>query len=158
MDGKGGMLMGDTEKSLLTFPADSVIISENEINPDMFKILKGNVELYSGYGTENEVLLGLLGKNACFGEFGLLLQKPSPYTVIAYSDVILYRVVEEKMGDFIRENHTAVLQMMKSMANTMMVMQGHINQLNEELNERNRVNKQIVGRNKEMLKRYIYNR
>ncbi|MCR5651653.1 MAG: cyclic nucleotide-binding domain-containing protein [Lachnospiraceae bacterium] len=150
--------MSGNEKSLITFSADSVIIKENEINPDMFKILKGNVELYSGYGTENEVFLGLLGKDACFGEFGLLLHKPSPYTVTAYSDVILYRVVEEKMSEFIRENHTSVLQMMKSMANTMMVLQSHINQLNEELNERNRVNKQIVGKNKEMLKRYIYNR
>ncbi len=75
----------------------------------MYKIQKGNVEIYSGYGTENEVLLGLLGEGACFGEFGLLLHKPAIYTVIAYSSLILERVTEGTIGDFIQENHESVL-------------------------------------------------
>ncbi|SEL21156.1 Cyclic nucleotide-binding domain-containing protein [Butyrivibrio sp. ob235] len=144
--------------SILTFHPDEIILREGEDSKDMFKILKGNAEVYLAHGTENETLLGLLGKGACFGEFGLLLHEKSPYTVIAYSDIIIYRVTEDKIDEFIRENHVNILQMMKSMASTMMLMQSHINQLSTELDEKNKVNKRIVGKNKEMLKRYIYNR
>jgi CRP-like cAMP-binding protein len=148
--------MNNAEKSIVTFHPDEVILHEGDSSNDMFKILSGNVELYLAYGTENETLLGILGKGACFGEFGLLLHEKSPYTVIAYSELILYRVTENKVAEFIRENHVNILQMMKSMAGTMMLMQSHINQLSKELDEKNKVNKRIVGKNKEMLKRYIY--
>jgi CRP-like cAMP-binding protein len=146
-----------SERNIITISAEKIILKEGDTDYDMYKILKGNVELYSGYGTEYESLLGIIGPGACFGEFGLLLHKPAPYTAIAYSDIIVYKVSEEKIGEFIRDNQTNVLQMMKSMANSMMTMQTHINQLNEELDEKNKINKRIVGRNKEMLKRYIYN-
>ena len=144
-------------KPFITFSADDIVLNEGDTNSDMYKILKGNAELYLGYGTENEVLLGILGENACFGEFGLLIHKPAPYTVVAYSDLILYRITEDRIGEFIQDNHSYILQMMKSMANTMMIMQSHINQLSDELDEKNRINKRIIGKNKEMLKRYLYN-
>lgn len=149
---------GGANRRIIKFSADDVILREEEENVDMFKILSGNVEVYLAYGTENETLLGLLGKGACFGEFGLLLHEKSPYTVIAYSDLLLYRVTEDKIDEFIRENHVNILQMMKSMANTMMLMKSHINQLSMELDEKNKLNKRIIGNTKEMLKRYIYYR
>ncbi len=142
--------------NIITLHSDDVVLREGEDNSDMFKILYGNVELYLAYGTENETLLGLLGKGACFGEFGLLLHEKSPYTVVAYSDLILYRVTEDKIGEFIRENHVNILQMMKGMANTMLLLQSHINQLTKELDEKNKVNKRIIANNKEVLKKYIY--
>lgn len=146
----------DNRPNIISCHAGETIISEGEVNEDMFKILKGNVELYIGYGTEKESLLGILGKDACFGEFGLLLKKPSRYTVIAYSDIILYRVVDEKIDEFIRENHSSVLQIMRSMANTMDLMQNQINQLISDLEAEQTVNRRFVDRNKEMLKNYIY--
>lgn len=142
-------------EKLTTIPAETVLLREGEDNFEMYKILKGKAELYTGYGTDNEVLLGILGEGACFGEFGLLTHKPAIYTVIAYSDLILYRVTEEKIGEFIQENHSSVFQIMKSMANTMMIMQHQINQLSEELDDRNKVNKRIVGKNKDLISRYV---
>ena len=144
--------------NFISYSADEIILREGEHSSDMYKILKGNVELYLSYGTENEVLLGIMRPGQCFGEFGLLLQMPAPYTAVAYSDLILYRVVEGKINEFIRDNQTNILQIMRSMANTMTVMQNHINQLSAELDEKNRINKQIIAANKEMLKRYYYNR
>lgn len=143
-------------RNIITFHSDDVVLREGEDSRDMYKILYGNVELYLAHGTENETLLGLLGKGACFGEFGLLLHEKSPYTAIAYSDLILYRVTEDKIGEFIRENHVNILQMMKGMANTMLLLQSHINQLTKELGEKNKVNKRIIANNKEVLKKYIY--
>ena len=148
----------DTRKKIISFRADDYVLREGENSEVMFKILRGNAEVYLSYGTENETLLGILGKGACFGEFGLLLHEKAPYTVKAYSDLILYCVTEDKIDEFIRENHVNILQIMKSMAGTMMLMQSHINQLSTELDEKTKVNKRILANNKEMLKRYIYNR
>jgi CRP-like cAMP-binding protein len=148
----------DTRKNIISFRADDYVLREGENSEVMFKILSGNAEVYLSYGTENETLLGILGKGACFGEFGLLLHEKAPYTVKAYSDLILYCVTEDKIDEFIRENHVNILQIMKSMAGTMMLMQSHINQLSIELDEKTKVNKRILANNKEMLKRYIYNR
>lgn len=148
----------DTRRNIISFRADDYVLREGENSEVMFKILSGNAEVYLSYGTENETLLGILGKGACFGEFGLLLHEKAPYTVKAYSDLILYCVTEDKIDEFIRENHVNILQIMKSMAGTMMLMQSHINQLSTELDEKTKVNKRILANNKEMLKRYIYNR
>ena len=142
--------------NIIKYSPDDVIMREGESSTDMFKILSGNAEVYLSYGTENETLLGILQKDSCFGEFGLLLHEKSPYTVIAYSDLLLYRVNEDKIDEFIRENYVNVLHMMRSMAKTMLMQQSHISQLSRELDEKNRINKRIVGKNKEMLKRYIY--
>ena len=144
--------------SILALPSEEVVLNEGEESNVMYKILSGNAEVYLGYGTENESLLGLLGKGSCFGEFGLLLHEKSPYTVIAYSDLVLYKVSEDKVGEFIRENHVNILNMMRSMAKTMLLMQSHITQLTQELDQRNKVNDRIINRNKDMLKRYIYSR
>lgn len=116
-------------------PQGMTILKEGEINLDMYKILKGHVEMYTGYGTENEVLLGLLGPGTCFGEFGILTKKPAIYTIIAYSNLKILRVTEELMMDFMKANPENILQIMKNMANNMMRMQHQIGQLTTEIAE-----------------------
>ena len=88
------------DRQIFTVPAGGIVLEEGVLNEDMFKILKGNAELYISYGTENEVLISILRQGDCFGEFGLLLKKPSLYTVIAYSDLVLYRVTPERIGAY----------------------------------------------------------
>lgn len=116
-------------------PEGTTILQEGEVNLDMYKIVQGHVEMYTGYGTEKEVLIGMLGPGTCFGEFGLLTGRPSIYTIITYSKTKILRVTEGLMGDFIQENHEDVLQIMKNMAVNMMRMQHQINQLSQELAE-----------------------
>ena len=116
-------------------PQGMTILKEGEITLDMYKILKGHVEMYTGFGTENEVLLGLLGPGTCFGEFGILTKKPAIYTIIAYSNHKILRVTEELMMDFMKANPENVLQIMKNMANNMMRMQHQIGQLTTEIAE-----------------------
>ncbi len=150
--------MGLNEKAIMTFPEGIVILKEGEVNLDMYKILKGNVELYTGYGTKDEVLIGLLGPGACFGEFGLLLEKPAIYTVVAFSEVYAVRVTEGQMGDFVQENHSTIIQIMKNMANTMMVMQHQISQLSHEVSRLSDKRDNEIAMRKELLRNYsIYN-
>ena len=121
-------------KAIVSFPAESLILKEGEVNLDMYKIIQGKADMYMGYGTDKDVLLGIIGPGACFGELGLLMESPAIYTVVAYTDVYAIRVTEDRLGNFIQENHSSALQIMKNMANTMSIMQHQILSLSEELN------------------------
>ncbi len=118
---------------IISIPAETVILSEGTINPDMYKIIKGHVEVYIGYGTDSETLIGVLGPQSCFGEFGLLLKKPAIYTVIAFSDVLLMRITEGEIGDFVQQNHKNIIDIMRNMAATMMTMKLQIELLMNDL-------------------------
>lgn len=123
--------MGDAK--LIQFPRGTVILSEGEVNLDMYKILSGHAELYVDYGKPTESLLGIIGPQSCFGEFGLLLKKPAIYTVVAYDDILARRIIEGEIGDFVRENHKNILDIMRNMANSMMRMRKQIDLLITDL-------------------------
>lgn len=118
---------------IIKYPQDALILREGDLSTDMYKILKGHVEVYVGYQTPVESLLGILGEQACFGELGLLLNKPSIYTVVAYSDVLLMRIGEEDFADFVRDNHRNIIDIMRNMAGTMMTMRLQIDLLLKEI-------------------------
>lgn len=145
--------MGDSQdkKRLVIFPEGTVILREGEDSREMFKILNGHAELYTGYGTEHEVLYGVIGPQAVFGEFGLLLHKPALYTAVAYSEVYALRVSENEIAEFIMENHTNVMNIMKNMADSMIAMQKEIDMLTQELEEY----KQLDPEKKKKLQRNI---
>ena len=139
------------DPKLVEFPQDDIIIREGETCVEMYKIISGNAEVYSGYGTQNETLIGIIGKNSCFGEFGLLLKKPSVYTIKAYSDVFAMRITEEEIGDFMTNNHSSVLEIMRNMANSMMAMRKHIDLLIKEAESGQKPDKaQLISARKAM--------
>ncbi len=121
------------QERIYVVPEESIILSEGEQNLDMYKLVSGHVEMYTGYGTDNEVLIGILGPGACFGEFGLLTGLPAIYTVITYSQVEILRVTEKDIDKFMEENRDDALQIMRNMAKNMMRMQHQINQIGGEL-------------------------
>ncbi len=140
-------------KAIVHFPAETMILQEGEVSLDMYKIIQGRCEMYMGYGTDKEVLIGIIGPGACFGEMGLLMQAPAIYTIIAYSDVYAIRVTEGRIAGFIQENHSSVLQIMKNMAGTMMIMQRQILELSQELaTVTKKENTDITDLKKELLK------
>ncbi len=119
--------------SILRFEPEAVIIREGEVNPDMYKIIKGKAVIYTDYGTDKESVIGIIGEQACFGEFGLLLHKPSIYTVVAYGELCVMRINEGRMGDFVQTNHKNIIEIMRNMAGTMMIMRKQIDMLADEL-------------------------
>lgn len=132
------------EAKVIHFSGDSVILREGETDHNMYKIVQGNVEVYAGYQTPQEVLIGILRKGSCFGEFGLLLGKPSIYTVVAYTDVYLLRVSEEDLGGFIIENRKNIIDIMRNMANTMMTMRLQIDLLLKEIEENHKPDEALL--------------
>ena len=104
---------------LIQIPEGTVILKEGEANMDMYKIVSGHVEVYAGYGTESETILGIMSKGSYFGELGLLTQKPAIYTIVAFSDLLLNRITMEEIDDYIANNHHDIFAIMKNMADTM---------------------------------------
>ena len=120
----------------------TVILNEGEVNLDMYKIAQGHVEMYTGYGTDEEKLIGILGPGTCFGEFGVLTGMPAVYTIVAYSDVVLIRVNEALMEDFVTHNYEDIRKIMSNMAKAMLNMHRQVQEMSEELSA-------IKGKDKE---------
>ncbi len=118
---------------IIRFPQDSVILQEGDNDTEMYKIIRGHAEVYVGYGTKQESIIGIIGPHACFGEYGLLLKKPAIYTVKAYSDVYALRITEGEIGDFVKENHKNIIDIMKNMAGMMMTMRTQMDMLLKDL-------------------------
>ena len=125
---------------MMQIPAGTKILIEDEVNMDMYKIITGSVELYVGYGTENESLLGILSKGSYFGEIGLLTQKPAIYTVIAYSDVTVLRITMSDIDEYIKTNHHDILEILQHMANTMYNMQYSMQLVMDDMEEKSKFN------------------
>lgn len=66
----------------------------------MYKIVSGRAALYLQYGTENEYLIGVLSDGKCFGEVSVLTGKPSPYSVVAISDIMVMRIGADRFESF----------------------------------------------------------
>lgn len=122
-----------SEAKIIAYTANTVILKEGEVSRDIIKIVKGNAEVYVGYGTDQETIVGIIGEQSCFGEFGLLLGQPSIITVVAYSDVLVMRISEDEMDDFISRNHKNIMDIMRSMANSMLSMRAQVTMLLSEL-------------------------
>ena len=99
------------------FSEDEVIIREGETYEEMYKIVSGRAALYLQYGTENEYLIGVLSDGKCFGEVSVLTGKPSPYSVVAISDIMVMRIGAGRFESFISQNPRNTAGIMKNMAN-----------------------------------------
>ena len=117
---------------MVKFTQETIIVREGS-NTDMYKIISGHAEVYVGFGSKQETLIRIIGPQSCFGEIGMLLDKPSIYTVRAYSDILALRIRKEDMFDFVSENQRNVIDIMHNMASTMMTMHYHIDLLIKEI-------------------------
>ena len=104
------------------FSEDEVIIREGETYEEMYKIVSGRAALYLQYGTENEYLIGVLSDGKCFGEVSVLTGKPSPYSVVAISDIMVMRIGADRFESFISQNPHNTAEIMKNMANSIVML------------------------------------
>lgn len=151
-----------SQAKMVRFSANSVIFREGEYNVDMYKVINGHVELYTGYGSSTEHLLGLLGSQSCFGELGLLIDKPSIYTAIAYDEVLLLRISENDLEDFMLENQKNIIDILQNMAESMYSMRYQMDLLLTELESGKRSYEDLIRERRlqarQSLKQYaVYN-
>ena len=98
----------------------------------MYKIISGRALCYFNYGTEEEYLLGSLKEGSSFGEYSLLTGEPGIYTVVAYSDILVFRISGNDFQKFIEMNASNSVKIMANMAKMLNVMKFNIDMLRDE--------------------------
>ncbi len=121
----------------ITVPANTMIIKEGELNMDMYKIIKGHVEIYIGHGTEQETLIGMFSKGKYIGELGLLAEKPAIYTAITYDEVRLIRITMASIEGYIKNNSGDVLAILQGMAEATYNLKYSMDMLVEDISKGN---------------------
>ncbi len=116
----------------LDFKEDDIILKEKVLSPYMYLIIKGSVALYSGYGTSEEYLYGILSKGKTFGEIGLLTHEESIYSAVAISDVKVAVFSENELGTFIKAYPDNAIGIMRSIAKMNQLFRTNLKMLEEE--------------------------
>ena len=123
----------ESKDKVFVAPEGMKIVVEGQADSHMYIILSGRAEMYTGYGTDEEKLVDKYGTGGCFGAYGMLTKRPDIYTVVAKTDMKLIRLQEGDMVDFIKNNETTVLSVMKGMGKDMLRMKEMYGNLNNEL-------------------------
>lgn len=120
-------------ESMKKLPENAVIVWEGEECKNMYKLVSGKAAVYFHYGKENEFLVGILSEGKCFNEVGFLTGEKSPYTIVAFTEVLLLQITQENLQAFIKNNPRNVIDIMKSMSKSIIAMKKHVDLLNEEV-------------------------
>lgn len=99
----------------INYHKGSIILQENDsLTKGLFILLKGSANVYKNYGQENEQELDMLAPGDFFGEQALLLDVPQPATIIAITDVVVLKIEQNGLRNFISAMPGAALVIMQS--------------------------------------------
>lgn len=117
---------------MVKYSADDVILAEGEAGTCMYKVIVGKAVMFTGYGTDDEYVIGTLKEGQTFGEYSLLTGKPGVYTVVAFTDMLVLRIGQDDFMNFIEMNAANSVEIMKNMANMINVLKTNIDMLRGE--------------------------
>ncbi|MBO4395152.1 MAG: cyclic nucleotide-binding domain-containing protein [Eubacterium sp.] len=112
---------------------NEIILREGDHDECLYKVLSGNVEVYSGYGTDRETILGILSEGDYFGELGLLTGTPSIYTVVAYNNALILSVEKDQLLSYVKQNHNDLIAIMTNMAYSMLNMKTNLDMMTNDV-------------------------
>ena len=114
---------------------NEIILREGDKDENLYKVLSGKVEVYTSYGSDKEMILGILSEGDFFGELGVLTSAPAIYTVVAHGNALLLTVKKEDLFKYLKKNHNDLMAIMSNMANAMLNMKMNIDLLNQDVND-----------------------
>ncbi|MBR6229803.1 MAG: cyclic nucleotide-binding domain-containing protein [Eubacterium sp.] len=117
---------------LKRYEENDIILREGDTDTNLYKVLSGNVEVYSGFGTDRENILGILSEGDYFGEMGLLTGAPAIYTVIAYNNPLVLSVEKDDLFSYVKQNYSDLIAIMENMARSMLNMKKNIDLLTND--------------------------
>ena len=112
---------------------NEVILRENEIDSRMYKVVSGKMEVYIGYGTDRETIIGILSEGAYFGELGVLTDSASIYTVVAYCDSLILEIKKDEIENYASLNYRDLLSIMTNMAASLIEFKKNIEMLTDDI-------------------------
>lgn len=106
---------------------DAHVLTEQEEGVDLYIILRGQVRISKFIQSEEEAI-AMLRPGALFGEMAILGQTVRTASVIAHTDVLLYRLDGMEFLSWMEEDRDAGFKIMKRMAN---MLAHRLHELNE---------------------------
>lgn len=99
------------------YESGEIIFRENTHGNCMYGLLEGTVGIFSHYGQQDEKLLTQLkaGKEAYFGEIGLVETVPRTATAVALSDVRVQVITGKDFSTFFTEHPERIYAIMAQM-------------------------------------------
>ena len=86
------------------YPAGTVICDENTMGNCMYDIHWGRVGIYTGYGTDEELMLTELYPNTFFGEMGMINGSPRSATAVALEETTLEIIFPGDLNELFEKN------------------------------------------------------
>lgn len=89
---------------VIHYTSGDIIIAEGEIQPYIFTVLKGTVNVVVKEKTGNEVFICSIGEGDVFGEAGIFLKVKRTAKVVSTENTMILRVEREKILGFIKSH------------------------------------------------------
>lgn len=103
-------------KKVEQFPAGTVICREGGMGDCMYDIHWGKIGIYTGYGTDDEILLTELYPNSFFGEMGMISKEPRSATAVALEDTTLELIYPEDLSELFEKNPVKVNMILRHLS------------------------------------------
>ncbi|MCR5626564.1 MAG: cyclic nucleotide-binding domain-containing protein [Lachnospiraceae bacterium] len=117
---------------MIKLSENDIVIQEGSITSCMYKIVSGKAIVFLNYGKDSEICLGVLKEEALFGEHAMLTGSPSPYTIVAYCELVLLQIEADGYETFFQENVYNAIDLMKNMSKTIAMLKTDLNLLMDE--------------------------
>ncbi len=101
-----------TEKQ---FKKGDIIFREGDTGDTLYQINDGTVEIYAGYGGDDQQLLVELGAGKFFGEMAAIEAYPRSATAVAKEDVKVLEIGCSEIGDYFKKEPDRIMDIMKSL-------------------------------------------
>ena len=116
------------------YESNRTIVEEGTMKHRMYVVLKGEVILYSNYGTEDEYIVGMCKKGKSFGEFNLFTDEAYPFTAIAYGDTQVTWFEKSNLDSFLFGHPELAMNMMERISHSYDNMARNLHRAIDEIN------------------------
>ncbi|MCR5489649.1 MAG: cyclic nucleotide-binding domain-containing protein [Saccharofermentans sp.] len=114
-----------------TFKSGEVIIREGEAGTTLFRLLSGNIGIYTEYGKKEQFRIAFLKSGGYFGEQAIIETSPRSATVVAECSVKVLEIPGNELTSLFEEKPEELLIFLKHLGSKVRNM---INDRNEALN------------------------
>ncbi|MBN2442793.1 MAG: cyclic nucleotide-binding domain-containing protein [Spirochaetales bacterium] len=97
---------------IINYKKGDIIISEGEIQPCIFVVIKGTVNVIVKEKSGKEVFICAIGAGDVFGEAGIFLKVKRTAKVISTENTILLKLERENMLGFIKKHKDAGIKLL----------------------------------------------
>ncbi len=134
-----------------TFRSGEVIIKEGEMGTTLFRLLEGNVGIYSDYGKKEQFRISFLKSGGFFGEMAIIEASPRSATVVAECSVKVLEIPGNELNSLFEEKPEDLYLFLRHLGNKVQLM---INDRNEAMSLLNSAREADAAKKKSLFAKF----